>query len=55
MYLAGLPLPVSLLAQSVGKSIIVKVYSEIYRQHRRKQFPYRQGINIFVSVSVQLL
>ena len=41
--------------QAVGKSIIVKVYSEIYRQHRRKQFPYRQGINIFVSVSVQLL
>ena len=41
--------------QAVGKSIIVKVYSEIYRQHCRKQFPYRQGINIFVSVSVQLL
>ena len=28
--------------------------SEIYRQHCLKQFPYRQGINNFVSVSVQL-
>ena len=28
--------------------------SETHHQHRRKQFQYRQGINNFVSVSVQL-
>ncbi|EDS01453.1 hypothetical protein EUBSIR_00658 [[Eubacterium] siraeum DSM 15702] len=32
-----------------------KQYNEMYRQHRRKHFQYRQGINNFVSVSVQLL
>ena len=26
----------------------------MYRQHRRKYFSYRQGINIFVSIPVQL-
>ena len=34
--------------------LVLKTQSEIYRQHRQKHFPYWQGINIFVSVSVQL-
>ncbi len=34
--------------------IIIKAVPLTYRQHRLKQFPYRQGINIFVSVPVQL-
>ena len=34
--------------------LLMKPHSEIYRKHRRKHFPYRQGINIFVSTSLQL-
>ena len=36
------------------KPLLLKLYSEIYRQHRLKHFPYRQGINNFVSASLQL-
>ena len=36
------------------KGLLLKPRSEIYRQHRRKHFQCRQGINNFVSVSVQL-
>ena len=36
------------------KSYLLWLYRKTYHQHRRKYFPYRQGINNFVSVSVQL-
>ena len=36
------------------KSYSLWLYRKTYHQHRRKYFPYRQGINNFVSVSVQL-
>ena len=39
---------------SLSKNRLLKPHSEIYHQHRLKQFPHRQEINIFVSVSVQL-
>ena len=39
---------------SLSKNRLLKQYNEMYRQHCLKQFPYRQGINNFVSVSVQL-
>ena len=34
--------------------LLLKPHSKIYRQHRLKRFPYRQGINNFVTLSVQL-
>ena len=40
---------------TLSKNRLLKQYNEMYRQHRLKHFPYRQGINIFVNVSVQLL
>ena len=36
------------------KPLLLKLYREIYRQHRLKYFPYRQSINISVTFSVQL-
>ena len=39
---------------SLSKNRLLKQYNEMYRQRRLKHFPYQQGINIFVSVSVQL-
>ena len=36
------------------KPLLLKPYSEIYRQRHLKHFPYRQGINISVTLSVQL-
>jgi hypothetical protein len=39
---------------SLSKNRLLKQYNEMYHQHCLKQFPYRQGINNFVSVSVQL-
>ena len=40
---------------SLSKNRLLKQNNEMYRQRRLKHFPYRQAINIFVSVSVQLL
>ena len=40
---------------SLSKNRLIKQYNEMYRQHCLKQFPYRQGINNFVSIPVQLL
>ena len=40
---------------SLSKNRLLKQYNEMYRQHCLKQFPYRQGINNFVSIPVQLL
>lgn len=37
------------------KRLLLKPHSEIYRQYRLKHFSYLQGINSFVSASVQLL
>ena len=34
--------------------ILLKLYCKIYCWHRRKHFPYWQGVNIFVSILVQL-
>ena len=39
---------------SLSKNRLLKQYNEVYCQHRWKHFPYRQGVNIFVSISVQL-
>ena len=40
---------------SLSKNRLIKQYNEMYRQHCLKQFPYRQGINNFLSIPVQLL
>ena len=40
---------------SLSKNRLIKQYNEMYRQRRLKHFPYRQGINNFVSIPVQLL
>lgn len=39
---------------SLSKNRFLKQYNEMHRQRRLKQFPYRQGINNFVTLSVQL-
>jgi len=41
-------------AQTVENRLLLKPHSEIYHQHHLKHLPCRQGVNIFVSVSVQL-
>ena len=38
----------------LSKNRLLKQYNEMYHQHRRKHFPYQEGINIFVSIPVQL-
>ena len=40
---------------SLSKNRLIKQYNGMFRQHCLKQFPYRQGINNFVSIPVQLL
>ena len=40
---------------SLSKNRLINQYNEMFRQHCLKQFPYRQGINNFVSIPVQLL
>ena len=40
---------------NLSKNRLLKQYNEMYRQRRLKHFPYRQAINIFVSIPVQLL
>ncbi len=50
----------TLLREFVEKIVVhecnrlLKQYNEMYCQHCLKQLPYQQGINNFVSVSVQL-
>ncbi|MBE5718907.1 MAG: hypothetical protein EGR80_10210 [Ruminiclostridium sp.] len=39
---------------SLSKNRLIKQYNGMFRQHCLKQFPYRQGINNFVTLSVQL-
>ena len=39
---------------SLSKNRLIKQYNGMFRQHCLKQFPYRQGINNFVTLSMQL-
>ena len=34
--------------------LLLKLYRKMYHQHRLKHFSYQQGVNIFVSISLQL-